>query len=439
MSNGITVLTDSIGLQREYTEVKRRARVGERIKVTATNRYNMRDMTIANIYTVVKTEDGDVPIITDDVGDDAQPSEKNYVVLEPTDIIRIDDVQGTGSTSYGRFRLVERKARVGERIIYVHNGNSDNIAVMVTAVNDRVADVYYTDSDGDEVHGIRHGYYRILEPLSYEIRCPDGRRSTHTPDSQMTTPLSAKSAEEQYAENIAVLTRRVTELETMNRANIGKITQLERTVSALDATVNDPIGAPPSDTDYSAFGNVKTVRVESQPTRDEVVERAKADVAKISADIAEGSTWDSKYPLVEKYGHQQVGYVINHEKRTVVALVRNKYYDIGINAKGIARCAPDDVFNSAIGRAIVLRRALGLEVPREYTHAPKPTEVRVGDIVGTFLDSGKFHERFTVTRVEYVQGNTHLYNDILPGFCPFEPDYGDRVIDDSREETEADV
>src|SRR5690606_31968390 len=68
------------------------------------------------------------------------------------------------------------------------------------------------------------------------------------------------------------------------------------------------------------------------------------------------------------------------EKRTVVCLLKGFRIPV-IYAKGIAKCAPGDCFNVHIGKAIALRRALGLKVPSDYLNAPQPTEVRVGDVV----------------------------------------------------------
>ena len=71
-----------------------------------------------------------------------------------------------------------------------------------------------------------------------------------------------------------------------------------------------------------------------------------------------------------------VEFVVNSDKRTVVALLKWRYNG-EIKAKGIAKCAPDDVFNADIGKAIALGRALSLDVS-EFENAVKPTEVVVG-------------------------------------------------------------
>lgn len=120
-----------------------------------------------------------------------------------------------------------------------------------------------------------------------------------------------------------------------------------------------------------------------QQIRDESVEKAKRDVERLTADIG--------YTAVN-YGSGKFGtfsvpeFHINNEKRTIVVLIRRKFQSNEIFAKGIAKSDPSDCFNVHLGKAIALRRALGLEVPKEYLKAPQPTEVRVGDVVACFLD-----------------------------------------------------
>lgn len=72
-----------------------------------------------------------------------------------------------------------------------------------------------------------------------------------------------------------------------------------------------------------------------------------------------------------------VEYVVNHDKRTVVALVRGKRHN-DLQAKGVAKCDPDDVFNVDIGKAIALTRAFKCPMPGEFVKAVQPTEAVVG-------------------------------------------------------------
>ncbi|MCY7451835.1 hypothetical protein MCZ47_16465 [Bacillus altitudinis] len=105
-----------------------------------------------------------------------------------------------------------------------------------------------------------------------------------------------------------------------------------------------------------------------QQKRDDVVEKAKKDVRGL---------------LVGDYG-TTTEFIVNAEKRTVVAL--RKWIVRGcIRERGISKCAPNDCFNAHIGKAIALRRALGLEVPSEYLNVPQPTEVRDGDYVEHYV------------------------------------------------------
>src|SRR5690625_588026 len=124
----------------------------------------------------------------------------------------------------------------------------------------------------------------------------------------------------------------------------------------------------------------------AQVKRDEIVERAKKDVKELSTtylSTAKGhlvSFWPKE---CEKDGFARVHnveFVVNREKRTVVALII-KCNSGEVVYRGIAKCAPGDCFNVHIGKAIASRMALGLEVADEYLNAPQPTEVRVGDIV----------------------------------------------------------
>jgi hypothetical protein len=118
------------------------------------------------------------------------------------------------------------------------------------------------------------------------------------------------------------------------------------------------------------------LQVKRQKIRDNIIEMAKRDVAELERRM-------ENYEIRSFSMYAQ--YFINREKRTVVALIRQSTNFPPLKdrpvSRGIAKCHPDDCFNAAIGRAIALRRALGLEVPDEYLNTPQPTEVRVGDVV----------------------------------------------------------
>lgn len=159
----------------------------------------------------------------------------------------------------------------------------------------------------------------------------------------------------------------------------------------------------------------KLAKMNAQARRDEIVEQAKADVAK----------------LANKYGYYYYAYgrntkaefIVNCEKRTVVTILR-WVADGQIVARGIAKAAPSDCFNVHIGRAIALKRALGLAVPDEYLNAPQPTEVRVGDVI-RYEDSG---------RVATVVSNESDADLPAETYLTTAESYLNRIIDDSREE-----
>jgi len=107
--------------------------------------------------------------------------------------------------------------------------------------------------------------------------------------------------------------------------------------------------------------------------RKAIIAEAKAFV---DAQFIEGNFNVGK--VVDKHhGHNTVEFVVNPKKRTVVAILRFAYAGNRVVDKAIAKCAPDDVFNADIGKAIALGRALGLDVSR-FGQAVKPTEVVVG-------------------------------------------------------------
>lgn len=83
------------------------------------------------------------------------------------------------------------------------------------------------------------------------------------------------------------------------------------------------------------------------------------------------------------FSFYQVGcveFVVNAEKRTVVALIRGADDDY-IYKKGISKCMPGEVFNADIGKAIALARALQIEIPQEFLQAVQPTHYSVGQVI----------------------------------------------------------
>ncbi|WP_419884855.1 hypothetical protein [Paenibacillus sp. B-A-8] len=354
------------GVLREYREVKRKACVGELVKIVDAG------------CSFGHYDDGDVITITEVIaGDPYFPVKKNadnpdgtfflndeeYVVLEPTEILVINTSKGDGGAE--RFRMVDRKAAVGERVIIIKtddlNGDGYGNGALFTAdVDDGSMCIDTTDGVT-----LFHEEYRVLEPLTSVELAP-------TP-----TPLSELPLADQYAENITVLTRKIAQLEKRNTALEGRILALETDSAPAIVPSYAKVASGPVDNTYPSY--VKT----PQMIRDEIVERAKADVSnpyKFSGtEIPGDPDGISFWPEGSPSKMHEVTYVVNREKRTVVALIR--CINDGFTVRGTAKCAPGETFNAHIGRAIALYRALGLDVPAEYLTCPQPEEVRIGDVV----------------------------------------------------------
>lgn len=81
-------------------------------------------------------------------------------------------------------------------------------------------------------------------------------------------------------------------------------------------------------------------------------------------------------------------------------------FPVGLVRVGVSKCAPDDVFNADIGKAIALGRALGLDVS-EFENAPKPTEVVVGMRVLYAVDK----KRGVMTVISDDRGSNYPANE----------------------------
>lgn len=398
LNDEIAVLPDESlgGVLREYREVKRKAKTSERVRVFG------HILTEGNGVFVVDhaSPAGEIRYTVN--GDSAYGTPyydgRAYAVLEPTDIVYVDGPDGVSR----KYRMVDRKAAVGERVIMT--------AATGTRFNGHSFVPDYHNGDIFVIERLGHGdlavstagklfyhcEYRVLEPVE--------------PADPTPASLSTRPATDQIAENIANLTAKVTELETRlnalydwhKRAAVDirvahedivlveegvsdAIKSLESRVSALEDSARPcvKVASGPVDKTPPSFITLKTL----QQIRDEIVERAKADVKALSVSMVRNVPVLRGGTAVFNLEHGDnaptfpdiVKFKVDRGKRTVVALI---YTSTGtLWARGIAKCAPGDVFNAHIGRAIALRRALGLEVPTEYLNAPNPTEVRVGDVV----------------------------------------------------------
>lgn len=147
------------GVLREFVEVERLAKAGDYIVFTHDNL----DITANRPYKVEYASDEDVEFI-DDANENHvwDSSSAEYNVFMPTDFVHIDGE---------RYRMVDRKAKVGEKVIIVKAENTygkyrNGSVIYVEDVT--IYGIYNDDvrTDDGNVYGIiGHDEYRVLEPV----------------------------------------------------------------------------------------------------------------------------------------------------------------------------------------------------------------------------------------------------------------------------------
>lgn len=233
-----------------------------------------------------------------------------------------------GNVKYREYRQVKRKAKVGETIKVIRSDLP-----------------YYKEKDIAKVYRVCEstGYVWADFTLNEDYRS-DGKWIVRFDDYVVFEPIAGSEEPDEISDIKNEMERLTGELATLAL----RVSKLEEPKSP-------------------------------QEIRDEIVEKAKADRGTLATRFYGGKpeyTIPAPNPPLATYAE----FIINRKKRTVVCILgsfgRNR-----VCFRGIAKCAPGDVFNSHIGRAIALRRALGLKVPAEYLNVPNPTELRKGDIV----------------------------------------------------------
>jgi len=355
--------------------------------------------------------------------------------LERTDIVR-----KTGGSDGAEYRLVERAARKGERIVFEADWKyCGEGPTCITAGT--IYEIYDIDDDGepafrDDKCRRRYQYF-MDKPKSYVLE-PIGSAPPVSPPQPSAPAATLQHQIDGLTDAVAKLTRKVAEMDTKLRVAREDLVLIEEGVSAdikrLEAEV-----AKQSVSLHSAAITKQVAATNGLPpalTRDSAVKRAIADVADLRK--------FAKTPVTPILGRgrttfypndgDRVEYVVDRDKRTVVALIKD---NSGVFARGIAKCAPGDVFNEALGKAIALRRALGLPVPSEYLNAPKPEGVRVGDVVtGSRAGEGSYYnvnKRFTLTGVHGVDSFKYAEN---PSDYIYLRQIGEVIDDSARYETE---
>ena len=168
--------------------------------------------------------------------------------------------------------------------------------------------------------------------------------------------------------------------------------------------------------------------------RKELIEQAREFVESQKNAMGTYEVKDPSSPLAP--WHCNVEFIVNEEKRTVVALLRGFKFP-KLYSKGIAKCHPDEVFNADIGKAIALARALEIDVPKGFLNAAQPDEVVVGMVVETYDFYGTHHATNSVDKVEVIRGRTCLSNEGkgLTGdssYTSFDKSLGDKIINDTN-------
>lgn len=253
-----------------------------------------------------------------------------------------------------KYQTEKRKANVGERILitdaewgqrYYKNGS-------IATVSDKKAWVSSILYVNEWEHSVHEEEYEVI----------------------VEQPKQTKNA-------------RITALET-------QVAALEAKVEALEKVQKYPLTARfDAETNAKADAILAEIKRKATPQtpneqRADVIKRAKAFV----------SDWESKCG-------RKISYVVNAEKRTVVALKHRMFFGIegGVFGRGIAKCDPEDVFNADIGKAIALARALGVEVLDEFVKAVQPTEVVVGHKL-TLKDTRGNEQGGTVSHFKTIHG-----------------------------------
>ena len=159
------------------------------------------------------------------------------------------------------------------------------------------------------------------------------------------------------------------------------VADLQSEVEALKAAQKAPTMTVKADVDVAKFAErlAKAFEKKTETTPNErrkaIIDEAKAFVDKYTPVVRIDDT-----PLTSEHGDVKITLNVNSKKRTVACIVHYLHVADAPIKRGFAKCAPDDVFNADIGKAIALGRALGLDVER-FEKAVQPSQVVVGHVV----------------------------------------------------------
>lgn len=219
------------GVLREYVEVGRKAKIGEKIVIVRPEKGSTYEK--GDIFTVEKSYENH-PEFEDGVKVEEDfyfIYHSEYHTLEPTDIVRIKETYEHGKWDYIRYRLVDRKAKVGDKIIIVKNLEYHDwfkigeIAIVEEVDNN--GNVFADFNENKRVYDdgkwcVGRNYYRVLEPVE----------PAEEGDDVLTVDES--EASKSVIDLLANLARRVTELERQQKENREYIIKAFESISGKD-------------------------------------------------------------------------------------------------------------------------------------------------------------------------------------------------------------
>lgn len=173
-----------------------------------------------------------------------------------------------------------------------------------------------------------------------------GISSDPTPEQHKVVNSLRREAVQSMRDTVALLNRWV-ELENLSIDYDEKVVELEHKIKKEDAAA--AVSKREAAKKITNFG----VPFEA------VVENSAAVMARDEVMMRESDVRKAFLPMTPHY-------IINEEKRTVVVLLKSKFTG-NVRCRGISKAHPGDKFNADIGKAIAIRRALGLEDLTAFT------------------------------------------------------------------------
>lgn len=306
---------------------------------------------------------------------------------------------------------VNTKFKAGDKVRVVRGGEFD-VGTILTVL----------ENDGGEYIPLlcecSHGASSWLDAGDVEHYEEPTQASTHNENLVLTRLFNAEAEVDRMSRSIDELQRRI---ETLEKANDPKYVLDELIGRITDGNRHIPKYKSPTRT--------------ANQRRADVIKRAEAFVAEIESEAGRSLAQDDSYiPFVKENGGTFIEFIVNAEKRTVVAFAHFKFAG-GIAGKAFARCAPGDVFNDSIGKAIAAGRLYGVDIPREFLDAPQPTDVVVGMRVQRYNYIGEnlgvmYVNRVRKARTFDMRNNPKNTLNINDGYG-YSEEYGDRILDDS--------